>query len=79
MDIIDRVCMHALLYCPEGCHDRMLWVPDNRGTDALADLVEGWANGDLSDTELELDKYTLEDGLDQMTVTAMLLMHEEDR
>jgi len=76
MDIVDRVCQHARLYCPEGCHDLVPYEPSNAGVELVLDLAEMWANDDVPEFEGRLDERSGKDGLEEVTETAMLLLTE---
>jgi hypothetical protein len=79
MDLVDRICIHANLYCPNGCHDRIYYEPDSAGMELVSELAETWANtGTLSDFHASLDPNTGQDGLDEVTEAVFLTMHEPD-
>jgi len=79
MDLIDRVCLHARIYCPEGCHDLMPYEYANAGVELMLTLAENVANGDLSAFHTSPDPHSGKDGLDEVTEAAMMLLLDDAR
>jgi hypothetical protein len=69
-DLIDRVCEHGYVYCPQwGCHDYIGYGAANGGMELWFDLTEQWANTDgaLPMFHARLDPRSGFDGLDELT------------
>jgi len=75
-DLIDRVCEHARLYCPEGCHDVIAYREENPGVECMLEIIEYVANEDVPEFEARLDERSGKDGLEETTELAMVLMLE---
>lgn len=77
MDMIERECWHGYVWCPQGCHDTMVWQPDNAGVNLWLTLAEDLANNELSEFDAALNLGTMKDGLDEACELAVKLIHEE--